>query len=189
MVTAALCTVCTVYCLHHTFGSVSSALCTVCAALSAITALSATAQPAWCHRLLRDHAPYQNRTHGLGGTFHDESLAIWASSFDLFMHTLCGWATVRSSELIKVLYQCNPDAAQTVDSAGRTPLQYALHLDNEVAIKALAAGGLVIPPETVQCGEPGVRTLFKMGFGLDLAAHQDIVIPDPPNACASEVSR
>ena len=148
-----------------------------------------SAQPAWWIRLLRDHAPYQNRTHGLGGTFHDESLAIWASSFDLFMHTLCGWATVRSSELIRVLYQCNPDAAQTVDSAGRTPLQYALHLNNEVAIKALAAGGLVIPPETVQCGEPGVRTLFKMGFGLDLAAHQDIVIPDPPNACASEVCR
>ena len=105
------------------------------------------------------------------------------------MHTLCGWATVRSSELIKVLYQCNPDAAQTVDSAGRTPLDYALHLDNEVAIKALAAGGLVIPPETVQCGEPGVRTLFKMGFGLHLAAQQDIVIPDPPSANASEVSR
>eukprot|EP00656_Telonema_subtile_P053941 TRINITY_DN7913_c0_g1_i1.p1 TRINITY_DN7913_c0_g1~~TRINITY_DN7913_c0_g1_i1.p1 ORF type:complete len:615 (-),score=180.63 TRINITY_DN7913_c0_g1_i1:21-1865(-) len=140
--------------------------------------------------LLRDHAPYGHRVHGLGGSFHDESLAIWASKSALFLHSMCYWGTEQSVELITGLLEYSPEGLNVSNHRGQTPLQVALAVHNEAAIRALIKGGAEATEQLVSAALeqqlPGVRVLFALGLGDFLASTREIVLPEPPSSTMAD---
>eukprot|EP00656_Telonema_subtile_P053943 TRINITY_DN7913_c0_g1_i3.p1 TRINITY_DN7913_c0_g1~~TRINITY_DN7913_c0_g1_i3.p1 ORF type:complete len:747 (-),score=207.63 TRINITY_DN7913_c0_g1_i3:21-2261(-) len=107
------------------------------------------------------------------------------------LHKLCYWS--RSEKMWSAV--CGQAgsfavAANSADVRGQTPLQVALAVHNEAAIRALIKGGAEATEQLVSAALeqqlPGVRVLFALGLGDFLASTREIVLPEPPSSTMAD---